>query len=562
MIAAQLANSSVFLVSVYKPLLMFLTFIPWAWLVSSKLDKDARRFHLNYVLYNALHMAAGVAALAAMLFVPIFWIGWPLGALLLFAPIYAYWQLRNREVPESEKFYLTTESIAARLSQAKRDRAAKAAALEFRDPQGERRTAPPRDDPGFETHIAMEEIMVPALAARATRLDIAAGPKGVLVAQTVDGVRYKRDALPAETALRVIDYLKGVGCLDVEDRRRRQSAEVKMTGPGGDCTVTMITAGSSAGQELRLMLDRARAVSKPFDGLGLLPAQLQELKVLQELEDRHGLVLFGAPAGQGLSTTAYSIIARHDAYTANVKSLEREILTFIDGVDQVQYESSNPDVDYATALLSILRRDPDVVLTSEINDRETAQAVAEGGLKGPLIYVPQRASSVVEQIQHWAKLVGDVKLAMKGLRAVMNQRLLRTVCGNCRQPFAPTSAQLEKLGLPADKVKQLYQAGGQVQVKHNKFDTCPVCGGTGYFGQTGVFQVMMVNKETRRLITNGDLKAAMAEARRNKMIFLQEAALRKVVDGDTTIEEVARVMAPHRKPGAPPRSEPNPAAAG
>jgi general secretion pathway protein E len=562
MTAAQLANTSVFLVSAYKPLLMFLTFIPWAWLVSSKLDKDARHFHLNYVLYNGLHLAAGVAALAAMLLVPIFWIGWPLGAALLFAPIYAYWQLRNREVPESEKFVLTGESIAARLSRAKKERAAKAASLEFKDPKGEKRTAPPRDDPGFATHMAMEDLIVPALAARATQVDIAAGPKGVLVAQTVDGVRFKRDAVPAETALRLIDYIKDLGCLDVEDRRRRQAAEVKMTGPGGDLKLTMITAGSSAGQELRLLFDRAKALSKPFDGLGLLPSQLEEMRIFEDMEERHGLVLFGAPPGHGLSTTAYSIIARHDAYTSNVKSLEREVLTFIDGVDQVQFDPNNPDVDYPTALLSILRRDPDVVMTSEISDRETAQAVSEGGLKGPLIYVPQRAASVAEQIQVWAKLVGDVKLATKGLRAVMNQRLIRTVCGNCRQAFTPTSEQLDKLGLPADKVKQLYQAGGQIQIKHNKFDTCPVCGGTGYFGQTGVFQVMIVGKETRRMISNGDLKSAMAEARRNKMVYLQEAALRKVVEGETTIDEVARVMAPPRKPGTPPKSEPNPAAAG
>ncbi|MHC4589611.1 MAG: ATPase, T2SS/T4P/T4SS family, partial [Planctomycetota bacterium] len=164
----------------------------------------------------------------------------------------------------------------------------------------------------------------------------------------VDGVRYKLAPLPTESALPLVDYLKALGCLDVEDRRRWQAADVRMSGPAGNTWLTVITAGSSAGQELRLIFDRANQVQKPFDGLGLLPGQLEALSVFQELEDRHGLVLFGAPAGQGLTTTGYSLVGRHDAYTSNIKTLEHEILAELDGVDQLQWDPSNPDVDYAT----------------------------------------------------------------------------------------------------------------------------------------------------------------------------------------------------------------------
>ncbi|MHC4968729.1 MAG: ATPase, T2SS/T4P/T4SS family, partial [Planctomycetota bacterium] len=406
MTAVLLATSSAFLVSFYKPLLMFLTFLPWLWLISSKLDKDALYFHLNRHLYNAIYMGAAVAALAAMLLVPIFWVGWPLGAVILFAPVYAYWQIRNREVPESQRFLLTGDSIAERLTRAKRRRAAKAASLEFKDPQGNLHTAPPRDEPGFAVHMAAEDLILPALAARATRVDLAVGASGNVVAHTVDGVRYKLAPLPTESALPLVDYLKALGCLDVEDRRRWQTADVRMSGPAGNTWLTVITAGSSAGQELRLIFDRANQVQKPFDGLGLLPGQLEALSVFQEMEDRHGLVLFGAPAGQGLTTTGYSLVGRHDAYTSNIKTLEHEILAELDGVDQLQWDPSNPDVDYATNLQSILRRDPDVVLISEKIDKETARAAAEPGVRGPLMYVPQRAASVTEQLQQWAKIVG------------------------------------------------------------------------------------------------------------------------------------------------------------
>ena len=119
-------------------------------------------------------------------------------------------------------------------------------------------------------------------------------------------------------------------------------------------------------------------------------------------------------------------------------------------------------------------------------------------------------------------------------------------CPNCRQPFQPTAEQLQKMSLPAAKVKQLHRASGKVQVK-NKIENCPVCGGTGYLGQSGAFEVMVVDAQVRRLLTAGDLKGAHAHARRNKMIYVQEAALSKVVSGETTIEEVIRVTAPARK---------------
>jgi hypothetical protein len=200
------------------------------------------------------------------------------------------------------------------------------------------------------------------------------------------------------------------------------------------------------------------------------------------------------------------------------------------------------------------------VLISELSESETAKTAAVPGMEGPLIYIPQRLPTVNDQIRHWAKHVGDLKTAVKSLRIVMNQRLVRQVCPNCRQPFEPSAEQLRKMNLPSGKVKQLYQASGKIQLK-NKIDTCPVCGGTGYFAQVGVFQVMVVTDAIRRLLLGGDLKGALAESRRDKMMYLQEAAVRKVVDGETTIEEVGRVTASSSNSKGAPKATPNPAAA-
>jgi general secretion pathway protein E len=270
---------------------------------------------------------------------------------------------------------------------------------------------------------------------------------------------------------------------------------------------------------------------------------------LEQPHERHGIVLIGAPPGHGVTTTSYAFLARHDAYTSNVKTLEREVHVTLEGVDQIQWDPSNPDIDYATNLQSILRRDPDIVLTAEILDSETARVAADPGIQGPLIYIPQPVPSITDQIRDWVKKVGDVKVATKALRMVTNQRLLRSLCPNCRQAYQPTPEQIKKLNLPAKKVTELFRAGGKVQVK-NRIEDCPVCGGSGYLGQTAVFEVMAVDDEARKHLSAGDLKAALAHARRNRMIYLQEAALSKVINGETDLDEVVRVLAPSKTSAA------------
>lgn len=548
------AHAPAFLESPYKPFLLFLPFLPWAWLVSSKLDKDARYFHLNVRLWNAIHLAAGTAALAAMLFVPIFWIGWPAGMAVLLAPILFYWQQRNEQVPESQRFVLSGATLGARIDARRQAKAKREAMLHFTDATGTAREVPLKDDPLYGVHMTAEDLLGPALDARASAMAVTVGQEGTALSQVIDGVRYKLEPLAVDSGLKVVDYLKQLAGLDVEDRRRRQAGKFRMHGPGGNTDLLVTTAGSSAGIAVKIELDLNKRLSRPFDALGLTPSQMKGLVGLTETHDRHGIMLVGAPPTHGLTTTMYSLVARHDAFTSNIKTLERDVQLEIDGVDHLQWDSTNPDINYATNLQSILRRDPDVVMVSHVVDPETAKTVAEPGMQGPLIYVPQRLATVGEQLRDWAKRVGDLKKATAALRAVSNQRLLRTLCPNCRQAYQPTPEVLKKLNLPASKVKQLFRPFGKVEVK-NKIEECPVCAGRGYLGQTGVFEVFVVDSDARKHLAGGDFKAAYAHARRNKMIFLQEAALSKVARGETSVEELVRVTAPART-GTARRSKP------
>jgi general secretion pathway protein E len=555
---AQQAVSAV-LLAWWKMLLIAIPFGFWGWLVATKLDKDAKYYHLNHRMWNGIHMAAGAAALAAAVLVPIFWIGWPVQIILLLAPVLAYWRIRNAAVPDTERFYLSSESFSQKLAARAQRRAAQQALIQFADAKGKVRDVPLKDDPMFPVHMVAEDIVGPAIAARASRVEVAVTPNGAQVAQSIDGIRYKRETVATDAAIRTIDYLKDIAGLDVNDRRRRQSGQFHMRGPEGTTHVTLVVKGSSTGQMAQMDFDRAKRLHKPFDGLGLLAAQMEALRALEPQHERHGIFLLGAPPGQGLTTTAYAMLGRHDAYTSNVKTLEREIAVRLEGVDQVEWDPTNPDIDYATNLQSILRRDPDVVLTADVRDKETAKVIVEPGMQGPLIYVQQPLATIEDQVRDWVNKVGEVKLATKALRGVTNQRLMRSLCPNCRQAYTPTPEQIKRLNLPAKKVSQLYRAGGKVQVK-NKIEDCPVCQGTGYLGQTAAFQVFIVDEEARKLLSAGDLKAALAHARRNNMVYLQEAALAKVISGETTIEEVVRATSP-AAPAAPQRPTPEGASA-
>jgi len=140
---------------------------------------------------------------------------------------------------------------------------------------------------------------------------------------------------------------------------------------------------------------------------------------------------------------------------------------------------------------------------------------------------------------------------------VIHQRLMRTLCPNCKSPFTPAPEQAKKLGIPAGKQIELFRPSGKVQVK-NRVEDCPVCQGTGYFGQAGILEVLSLDDEGRRLLSENDFRTAYARAvREQKMIQLQEAALLKVRDGVTSLEEVQRVFAPKQAAGAPAQKAPS-----
>ena len=251
---------------------------------------------------------------------------------------------------------------------------------------------------------------------------------------------------------------------------------------------------------------------------------------------------------QGLSTLSYGFLGRHDAYLQNVRALEYQPLINLDGVDMIAYDAEEYPEGYSRHLTAVLRRDPDVVLVDPVDDdKVTVRTLLETD-EPPVVYMPLRAASLGASLQKFMSLAGgDAKAAVKNLKYVIHQRLVRRPCPDCAVSINANAALLQKLGLSEEEGAGLVKGLGQVEVKPGRFETCERCQGSGFSGVTGVLEVLKVTDEIRGHLAKNDLKAALVAARREGKISLQEAAVQAAGEGRTTLEEISRAFAPARK---------------
>lgn len=537
MISAMLSDATpVFLLSPWKPLLIFCVLIAWGWLVSTHLEKDARSARLDPMKWNAIYISTAFIGLAVMLFGMNFYIAFPVGILVVLAPILMYWKIRNNAVSEEYQFHLGTDSLKAAMATRKRAKANRQASMHFEGKNGTVEV-PQKEDPQLEIYLTADELISEAIQNRASRLEFQLTSKGCQSMYLTDGMPTKQEPIPADMGAKVLAFLKETAGVDATDVRRRQTGSFDVSNPESSAHVDLTASGSSSSHTVRLEFDRKEGVLRTWDSLGMLPKQRELLDQLKDENRRHGIVLIGGSTQSGTTTTGYAILSQHDSYLSNIVTLEQEVLATLEGITHNRV-ADNPG-DYASQLQTIIRRDPEVILAADLTEAAAAKIAVKPGKEGPLIFISMPATSMTELISKWASYVADPRLSFDALQAVVFQKLVRKLCENCRVAYKP-SEDLAKQGLPINTVDQLYRKGGQVEQK-NKIITCPVCKGSGYMGQIGVFETMFLDSETRKHLIAGDLKAAIACARRNKcFIRLQEAAWQKVASGETTLEEFGR----------------------
>ena len=533
------AADAVVLVSIYKPILMLIVFGVWGRIVAT-LDKDLLNLFLARQLWNGMQMAAGVLALLLWLVIPWFWVGGLLALVVLAGPIAGYVQFRNTKVDPEHRWRFSLDMLTQRLQMAQNKQAQRQAFLHLLRPDLSRFEVPAGQDPRVAPHQKFEDLMDWALPRKADRLDVVIGAnQQVAVVVHVDGFKYPQEAPDAKLALALMDYLKQHAGLDVEERRRKQTGTLHIdAGPHGRHTLVLTAAGSTRDLSLVVRVDADLKANVGLDKLGLLAAQKQQL--LPVVKDHGRVMLVAGPAHQGLTTTLYSLMHEHDPYIQSVVTFEDEVAFEVEGINHTLVEPGTDAAGQTQKLEALLRQDPQVVMVSRLADGSMARLMARSATE-IRFYTALPQEDTFAALKLWIRAVGDPKLAAESLAGIVAQRLLRKLCTTCRSPYKPDPAALRKLNLPAERDTTLYKQSGQVLVK-DKPQPCPQCLGLAYRGRVAVFEVMVLDTQARQLIAKQDLDQLRVHLRKNKMLYLQEAALARVVDGTTSIAEITRVL--------------------
>jgi len=361
------------------------------------------------------------------------------------------------------------------------------------------------------------------------------------VAYQVDGASLKQPSIARDQIKYFIRFVKSLADLDTQEKRKPQKGIFKIRRNKEDARWEVITAGSTAGEQVRLRQITQESIARLTD-IGLMPEQYEQLNGFRQL--KQGLFILSGPQKSGLTTTLYALLRNHDAFMNNINTLERQPSGQLPNITQNIFTLSDTGTTtFARKLQAVVRMGPDIVGVAECEDAETAQFACAAAKDGKLVYVTLKADSVIQALGKWLKFVGDRRLAAETLLGIGNQRLLRKLCEQCKQAYAPDKELFRKFNISAEKTKVLYRTGKVQYDKHGKPSTCENCQGTGYFGRTGVFEIITMNAELRKVVKQSkSLPEMSTQFRRAKMLYLQEQALRKVIGGTVAINEMIRVL--------------------
>src|SRR5881628_3057748 len=370
-------------------------------------------------------------------------------------------------------------------------------------------------------------IISEGILSRSSDIHIEPEEGGVAVRYRIDGVLRQVMKIPRAAGLPLISRIKIMSQLDIADRLRPQDGRARVSVNGQPIDLRVSTLPASQGEKVVIRVLDSRATVKSLDSLGLNPVESEHIKRL--LEYHEGIVLVTGPTGSGKTTTLYSCINQIKSEGVNIVTVEDPVEYRMPGIVQVQVQEK-AGLTFASALRSILRQDPNVVLVGEIRDRETAQIAVQASLTGHLVLSTLHTNDAANAVTRLVDIGVEAYKIAAALRDVVAQRLMRKLCPTCKQVWMETPADRLKQWVP--KGTPLYRAAG-----------CPDCAMTGYRGRFAIIEVLTVSAEVERRIAAGETAEHIAgAARRSGMKGLWDSGLAHVLRGESTLDELTRVV--------------------
>ncbi len=345
----------------------------------------------------------------------------------------------------------------------------------------------------------------------------------------VDGALYEMAPPPKHLALPVASRIKVMAGLNISEKRMPQDGRINVTVAGKQIDLRVSTLPTAFGESIVLrVLDRG-SVNLELESLGF-PKYVFDF-VSEVIQRPNGIFVVTGPTGCGKTTTLYSCLRRVNAIDSKLLTAEDPVEFDIEGIMQVAVNEAL-GMTFAKALKSFLRQDPDIIMVGEMRDLQTAQISIQASLTGHLVLSTLHTNDSPGAVTRLVDMGVEPFLISTTLMAVLGQRLVRTVCKNCRTPFEPTEQQLALLGLsPHDLGDKMFHYGRG----------CSTCNDTGYKGRKGIYELLVVSDAIRNLINErAPTVVVRQKAVELGMVTLREDGLRSIFDGDTTIEEVVK----------------------
>nr|WP_111656620.1 type II secretion system ATPase GspE [Isoalcanivorax indicus] len=366
-----------------------------------------------------------------------------------------------------------------------------------------------------------------AIRENASDIHIETFERRLLVRMRVDGVLREVLAPRRELAPLLVSRIKVMARMDIAEKRIPQDGRISLRIGGRDVDVRVSTMPSTNGERVVLRLLDKQAGRLQLGHLGMGDVCYQEM--MQQIHKPHGIILVTGPTGSGKTTTLYASLTELNDSSRNILTVEDPVEYQLEGIGQTQV-SNKVDMTFARGLRAILRQDPDVVMIGEIRDLETAEIAVQASLTGHLVLSTLHTNTAVGAVTRLQDMGIEPFLLSSSLLGVMAQRLVRVLCSDCKTPYEASASERKLMGLGEDQQVTLYHPKG-----------CDHCNQQGYRGRTGIYELVVVDDQMRELIHDRASEQHLERHARTRTPGIRTDGWRKVLAGDTTIEEVLRV---------------------
>ena len=377
-------------------------------------------------------------------------------------------------------------------------------------------------------------LIMQAVQDRASDIHVEPAEKDLRIRYRIDGVLHEVMRSPKSIHAGVVSRLKVMAEINIAERRVPQDGRMSLTVQGKTIDLRVATLPTVYGEKVVMrILDKSTALLT-LEDLGFLPEVLERYR--SAFTKPWGTILVTGPTGSGKSTTLYATLNVVNDEARNIITVEDPVEYRLAGINQVQV-NKKAGMTFAAALRSILRSDPDVVLVGEIRDEETAIIAIEAALTGHLVFSTLHTNDASSTPLRLLEMGVEPFLVTSALDCVLAQRLARKLCDRCKEPYEPSEAELLAAGFAPDDA----QSG---DFNLNKPVGCQACGKTGYKGRFAIHEVMLMTEEIERAIVEGKSSEDLRKLSISQgMLTLRKDGLRKVIQGLTSLEELARVVA-------------------